>query len=241
MTRTGFILLCAACVFVIGNIVILYKFVGKPRLEKYDEGRIVKDFGHHFFPKKDSELLHNLAEQRRKGILESGTGNHQAAETTSLKLISRTDNTDAHNNEVANNQQVQQSKLDIRGSESNEAYTIAVLVIACNRPTVQRCLDQLLKYRPSSERFPIVVSQDCGHAETADVIRSYGSKVTLIEQPDLSDVQGVPGNMHQFMGYYKISRHYRWALGQVFDKMGYDSVLIVEDDLDIGEYLWDFY
>lgn len=36
---------------------------------------------------------------------------------------------------------------------------IPVLVFACNRITVTRCLDQLIKYRPSEEQFPIIVSQ----------------------------------------------------------------------------------
>lgn len=58
---------------------------------------------------------------------------------------------------------------------------IAVLVFACNRITVSKCIDQLLKYRPSRERFPIIVSQDCGHRPTADVIELYGDEITRIE------------------------------------------------------------
>ena len=30
------------------------------------------------------------------------------------------------------------------------------------------------------------------------------------------------------MGYYKISRHYKWALTQIFDEMKYEYVIIVE-------------
>ena len=37
------------------------------------------------------------------------------------------------------------------------------------------------RYRPSAERFPIIVSQDCGHGPTADVIRSYQGKVKHIQ------------------------------------------------------------
>ncbi|TNN39357.1 Alpha-1,3-mannosyl-glycoprotein 2-beta-N-acetylglucosaminyltransferase [Liparis tanakae] len=91
---------------------------------------------------------------------------------------------------------------------------IPILVIACNRVTVRRCLDKLLELRPSAELFPIVVSQDCGHADTAEVIRSYGSRVIHLKQPDLADVAVRPEHK-KFQGYYKISRHYRWALNQV--------------------------
>ena len=44
--------------------------------------------------------------------------------------------------------------------------TIPVLVFSCNRVTVSKALDLLISYRPSRELFPIIVTQDCGHAET---------------------------------------------------------------------------
>lgn len=109
---------------------------------------------------------------------------------------------------------------------------IPILVIACNRVTVRRCLDKLLQHRPSAELHPIIVSQDCGHAETAEVIRSYGNQVTHLQQPDLSVIPVRPQHK-KFQGYYKISRHYRWALNQVFKTLSHSSVVIVEDDLEV--------
>lgn len=110
---------------------------------------------------------------------------------------------------------------------------LPVLVIACNRVTVRRCLDKLLEHRPSEELHPVIVSQDCGHAETAEVIRSYGKRVTHLQQPDLSDI-GVKPQHKKFQGYYKISRHYRWALNQVFRSLSHSAVVIVEDDLEVS-------
>lgn len=109
---------------------------------------------------------------------------------------------------------------------------IPILVIACNRVTVRRCLDKLLQHRPSAELYPIIVSQDCGHAETAEVIRSYGNQVTHLQQPDLSVIP-VQSQHKKFQGYYKISRHYHWALNQVFKTLSHSSVVIVEDDLEV--------
>jgi len=119
-----------------------------------------------------------------------------------------------------------------RATPSLHSPVIPVLVMACNRPTVKRCLDKLLEYRPSAQRHPIIVSQDCGHAETAEVIGSYGNQVTHLRQPELSDV-AVRTDHRKFQGYYKISRHYRWALGQVFRTLGHETVVIVEDDLEV--------
>ncbi|KAM6910577.1 alpha-1,3-mannosyl-glycoprotein 2-beta-N-acetylglucosaminyltransferase a [Xenentodon cancila] len=117
---------------------------------------------------------------------------------------------------------------------------IPILVIACNRVTVRRCVDKLLQHRPSPELYPIIVSQDCGHAETAEVIRSYGDKVTHLKQPDLSDIAVRPEHK-KFQGYYKISRHYRWALNQVFKTLSHSSVIIVEDDLEVAPDFFEYF
>lgn len=55
---------------------------------------------------------------------------------------------------------------------------------------------------------------------------SYKDEVQLIQQPDLSEPE-VPPKDKKFHGYYKISRHYNWALNTTF-KYGYDFVIIVE-------------
>ncbi|XP_034730674.1 alpha-1,3-mannosyl-glycoprotein 2-beta-N-acetylglucosaminyltransferase a [Etheostoma cragini] len=117
---------------------------------------------------------------------------------------------------------------------------IPVLVIACDRVTVRRCLDKLLELRPSAELFPIIVSQDCGNAETAEVIRSYGNQVVHLKQPDLSDIAVRPEHK-KFQGYYKISRHYRWALNQVFKTFFHSSVVIVEDDLEVAPDFFEYF
>lgn len=116
----------------------------------------------------------------------------------------------------------------------------AVLVVACNRPEVSRCLNSLLKYRFSKHKFPIIVSQDCGHQETARVISGYGDKIHFIKQPDLSEIT-LPGATGHLKGYFKLARHYKWALSQVFDVMHYDAVIIVEDDLEVASDFFEYF
>ncbi len=68
------------------------------------------------------------------------------------------------------------------GGGGGEAKAIAgVVVMACNRVSVTRALDLLIKYRPSKELFPIVVSQDCGHRQTAEAIAAYADQVAHME------------------------------------------------------------
>uniref|UniRef100_A0A3B1JRJ3 Alpha-1,3-mannosyl-glycoprotein 2-beta-N-acetylglucosaminyltransferase n=1 Tax=Astyanax mexicanus TaxID=7994 RepID=A0A3B1JRJ3_ASTMX len=124
--------------------------------------------------------------------------------------------------------------------EANPQPVIPILVIACDRVTVSRSLDKLIQYRPSVELHPIIVSQDCGHAETARVIGSYGSQVTHISQPDLADIPVRPDH-RKFQGYYKIARHYRWALNQVFNTFSYSTVVIVEDDLEVAPDFFEYF
>lgn len=42
---------------------------------------------------------------------------------------------------------------------SNGEPVIPILVFACNRLSVVKCLDNLVQYRPNVEQFPIIVSQ----------------------------------------------------------------------------------
>ncbi|KAJ8707097.1 hypothetical protein PYW08_011231 [Mythimna loreyi] len=120
---------------------------------------------------------------------------------------------------------------------------LPVLVIACDRVTVKRCLDNLVKFRPSKEIFPIIVSQDCGHNATYEVIKSFtvsDPSITVVKQPDLTEIV-LPRVKVKFRGYYKIARHYKFALNHVFETLGHEAVIIVEDDLDISPDFFEYF
>ena len=56
-----------------------------------------------------------------------------------------------------------------------------------------------------------------------NVIESYGDQVIYIRQPDLSEPQ-LPEKEKKFKGYFKIARHYGWALNQTLGTMGFEQV-----------------
>ena len=56
-----------------------------------------------------------------------------------------------------------------------------------------------------------------------NVIQSYGDEIIYIQQPDQSDPV-LPEKEKKFKGYFKIARHYGWALNQTFIGMGYEQV-----------------
>ncbi|XP_062619565.1 alpha-1,3-mannosyl-glycoprotein 2-beta-N-acetylglucosaminyltransferase-like isoform X2 [Saccostrea cucullata] len=119
---------------------------------------------------------------------------------------------------------------------------LPILLIACDRTTVSRSLDLLLKYRPNKDKFPIIVSQDCGHKPTADVIQRYvvDHAIQHIKHPNTSDIH-LPWPQKKFQGYYKLSRHYKWALNQVFHTYNHSAVIIVEDDLDVSPDFYEYF
>lgn len=123
---------------------------------------------------------------------------------------------------------------------TSNSSSIAILVIACNRPSVSICINKLLQYRKSKEEFPIIVSQDCIHERTTQVIKSFGNDLFYIQQPDHTKIQ-VPPYDKQLVGYYNISRHYKWALNQVFNTYNYGTAIIVEDDLDIAPDFFEYF
>ena len=237
ITKQGWWIIVAICVFVLGNCVLLYRFINKNSIADQLEKTRLKELTDRYLANvgPDSKL-HDIAEKVKKLRKKPAQSD---VFIPSLPLAQRGDQVKENVglNRTTDEAAISPKRDAIATKNTASDFVAAVLVIACNRPTVKRCLDFLLQYRPSSKQFPIIVSQDCGDQPTADVIKSYGTQVSFIQQPDLSDVQGVPANMRSMMGYYKISRHYKWALGQAFDHMGFDTVLIVEDDLDIGKCL----
>ena len=211
----------AICVFVLGNGILLYRFINKNSIADQLPKTRLKELTDRYFANVGLESkLREIAEKEklRKKPTQS------AVFIPTLPIAEKTaisPKTDA-----------------IATKTTARDYDAAVLVIACNRTTVKCCLELLLQYRPSAKLSPTIVSQDCGHQPAADVIGSYGTQVSFIQQPDLSyaPLEDVPATMRSKMEY-KLSRHYNWALGQAFDHMGYDTVLIVEDELDIGKCL----
>ena len=53
-----------------------------------------------------------------------------------------------------------------------------------------------------------------------------------LQHPDLSDIK-LGTKEKKFQGYYKIARHYKWAMNQVFHHFNYSAVIIVEGEISL--------
>lgn len=78
------------------------------------------------------------------------------------KLQLPTENNDLTTLEESENHVNNNVKIDFQGKYIDNDYNkpvIPIIVLACNRVSVERSLQLLVKYRPSKEQFPIIVSQ----------------------------------------------------------------------------------
>ncbi|XP_075241037.1 alpha-1,3-mannosyl-glycoprotein 2-beta-N-acetylglucosaminyltransferase-like isoform X2 [Convolutriloba macropyga] len=197
-------------------------------------------------------LLYIFLRQDRKADFEAIKG----LEDRIAELQGRLDSLKGSRKDVGANQQQIQEDLNKRpvnprfgeprapeaggAAESVDVVglTLPILLMACDRKEVSKALDSLLQYNPDLRRFPIIVSQDCGHEPTAKIIAKY-TNVRHIKHVNNTAI--VPQKKGQNVGYYKISRHYRWALTQVFDVYNYEAVIIVEDDLEVSPDFFEYF
>ncbi|XP_011040805.1 PREDICTED: alpha-1,3-mannosyl-glycoprotein 2-beta-N-acetylglucosaminyltransferase isoform X1 [Populus euphratica] len=116
----------------------------------------------------------------------------------------------------------------------------AVVIMACNRADyLQRTIESILKYQSSvASKYPLFVSQDGSDPNVRSKAMSY-NQLMYIQHLDSEPVQTErPGEL---IAYYKIARHYKWAMDQLFYKHNFSRVIILEDDMEIAPDFFDYF
>uniref|UniRef100_A0A2P2KHK8 Alpha-1,3-mannosyl-glycoprotein 2-beta-N-acetylglucosaminyltransferase n=1 Tax=Rhizophora mucronata TaxID=61149 RepID=A0A2P2KHK8_RHIMU len=116
----------------------------------------------------------------------------------------------------------------------------AVVIMACNRADyLERTINSVLKYHsPVASKYPFFVSQDGSHPDVKSKAMSY-DQLMYIQHLDSQPVHTErPGEL---IAYYKIARHYKWALDQLFYKHNFSRVIILEDDMEIAPDFFDYF
>ncbi|KAG0557639.1 hypothetical protein KC19_11G145500 [Ceratodon purpureus] len=115
----------------------------------------------------------------------------------------------------------------------------AVVIMACNRPDyLDRTLKSVLKYQqPIAQKFPLFVSQD-GPMES---VKAKAKSFVGVEY--MQHLEGDPAtrNPGEMVAYYKIARHYKFALSELFDVRGFQKVIILEDDMEIAPDFFEYF
>lgn len=116
----------------------------------------------------------------------------------------------------------------------------AVVIMACSRADyLERTIKSVLKYQSSvATKYPVFVSQDGSHPAVKSKALSY-DQLTYMQHLDFEPVQTeTPGEL---IAYYKIARHYKWALDELFYKRNFSRVIILEDDMEIAPDFFDYF
>ncbi|KAG0458707.1 hypothetical protein HPP92_021835 [Vanilla planifolia] len=121
-----------------------------------------------------------------------------------------------------------------------QASFAAVVIVACNRPDyLERTITSILKYQISvASKFPMFISQDGTNPDVKSKALSY-SQITYMQHLDFEPVETErPG---EIVAYYKIAKHYKWALDELFFKRNFSRVIILEDDMEIAPDFFDYF
>lgn len=121
-----------------------------------------------------------------------------------------------------------------------QAPVAGVVVMACNRADyLDRTIKSILKYQiPVASKYPLFISQDGSDPHVKSKAMSY-DQLTYMQHLDYEPVHTErPGEM---IAYYKIARHYKWALDQLFYKHKLSRVIILEDDMEISPDFFDYF
>ncbi|XP_070662164.1 alpha-1,3-mannosyl-glycoprotein 2-beta-N-acetylglucosaminyltransferase-like [Malus domestica] len=124
--------------------------------------------------------------------------------------------------------------------DKNQVPVAAVVIMACNRADyLERTVKSVLKYQSSvASKFPLFVSQDGSHPAVKQMALSY-DQLTYMQHLDYVPVHAErPGEL---IAYYKIARHYKWALDGLFYKHKFSRVIILEDDMEIAPDFFDYF
>ncbi|CAN0881057.1 Alpha-1,3-mannosyl-glycoprotein 2-beta-N-acetylglucosaminyltransferase [Linum grandiflorum] len=121
-----------------------------------------------------------------------------------------------------------------------QAPVAAVVIMACNRADyLQRTIESVTKYQSDvASKFPLFVSQDGPHPDVKSKALSY-SQLVYMQHLDNEPVR--TDNPGEIIAYYKIARHYKWALDQLFYKHNFNRVIILEDDMEIAPDFFQYF
>ncbi|KAJ6708286.1 ALPHA-13-MANNOSYL-GLYCOPROTEIN 2-BETA-N-ACETYLGLUCOSAMINYLTRANSFERASE-RELATED [Salix viminalis] len=124
--------------------------------------------------------------------------------------------------------------------DKSQVPVAAVVIMACNRADyLERTIESILKYQSSvASKYPLFVSQDGSDPSVRSKAMSY-DQLMYIQHLDSEPVQTQrPG---EIIAYYKIARHYKWAMDQLFYKHNFSRVIILEDDMEIAPDFFDYF
>ncbi|CAL9228694.1 unnamed protein product [Arabidopsis halleri] len=124
--------------------------------------------------------------------------------------------------------------------EAGQMPVAAVVIMACSRADyLARTVKSVLTYQsPVASKYPLFISQDGSNQAVKSKALSY-NQLTYMQHLDFEPV--ITERPGELIAYYKIARHYKWALDQLFYKHKFSRVIILEDDMEIAPDFFDYF
>ncbi|KAL0764034.1 hypothetical protein Bca101_080185 [Brassica carinata] len=133
-----------------------------------------------------------------------------------------------------------ESKGIAKLTEGGQVPLAAVVIMACSRADyLERTVNSVLKYQsPIASKYPLFISQDGSNQAVKSKSLTY-TQLTYMQHLDFEPV--ITERPGELIAYYKIARHYKWALDQLFYKHKFSRVIILEDDMEIAPDFFDYF
>ncbi|KAL6054535.1 UDP-N-acetylglucosamine catabolic process [Balamuthia mandrillaris] len=132
------------------------------------------------------------------------------------------------------------------GVDTYPVPSIAVLVLCYNRPAyLNRTLSAVFRYLPNNPKLDVIVSQDLNETDVTNVIHSFPVSQHFQKldrkEPDIPPCPEDSPTPCEGTGTYYVAEHYRFALNKVFNELGYEAAIIIEDDLDLSPDFFEYF
>lgn len=117
----------------------------------------------------------------------------------------------------------------------------AVVIFCFNRPQyLQRAMRSVLSRLPTDGSYTLAVSQDGDEPGVADVVRAEGGPAVLHLRHARALV-ALGRGQQRFAGYHCLAQHYGWALAELLEARGFESVIVLEDDIEVAPDFFGFF
>ena len=133
------------------------------------------------------------------------------------------------------------SRLDkARAGDNPHAYA-AVVIMSCNRADyLERTVESVRaalgmgKQSDLRSKFPVFISQDGRNKAVRTYAESRVKDFHWMQHLEDAPPQTRTRFRWDSAAYYRISAHYKWAMKTLFEDMGYERVIVLEDDMELS-------
>lgn len=125
---------------------------------------------------------------------------------------------------------------------------IGVAVITCKRPQyLSRAMDSFLHAQRNPEKFPIVISQDGHDAAMTQLVQSkfvatgQAYHMHHDHDPNANSIAKRFGGSKMALGYVYIAQHFGFVMRRMFDDFDFQSVIFLEEDLEVSRDFFSYF